>query len=387
MRSLQFLLLGLLVAPLPEARALDLHSSFDLHVAAPPHLAHIGDERVLAYELQLVNHADAGLALEQLDVLDADAPSPSLASWRGDSLRDRVALSGTVRAATATITVPPGRHALAYIEVPLAARVRAPRRLLHRLSFRRASDAVEITGGASIVVAGQAAALGPPLRGGPWLAIHLPAMPRSHRRVAFALDGALRIPARFAIDWVKLDDAGRGVRGDESRTGNWHGYGEDVLAVADARVVATRDGMRESAKLESLRRPLEDASGNHVSLDLGDGRYVHYEHLKAGSLRVRPGDRVRRGQVIAELGYSGDSNGPHLHTHVSSGTQPLTGEGLPLEFDRYELLGTYESIEAFGAGQRWNEAPSKLHAQRERMPAPNSVVRFSHEAGSRTTKD
>lgn len=387
MRPLQFLLLGLLVAPLPETRGLDLHSSFDLHVAAPPHLAHIGHERVLAYELQLVNHADVELVLEQLDVLDAGAPSTPLASWRGDALRDRAALSGSDRRATPTRAIPPGRHALAYLEVPLTPRARAPRRLLHRLSFRRASDAVEITGGASIVVADQAAALGPPLRGGPWLAIHLPAMPRSHRRVAFALDGTLRIPARFAIDWVKLDDAGRGARGDESRTENWHGYGEGVLAVADARVVATRDGMRESAKLEALRRPLQDASGNYVSLDLGDGRYMHYEHLKPGSLRVKPGDRVRRGQVIAALGYTGDSKGPHLHTLVSSGTQPLAGEGLPLEFDRYELLGTYESIEAFGAGQRWNDAPAKLRAQRERMPAPNSVVRFSHQAGSRTTKD
>lgn len=389
MRPLQFLLLGLLVARLPDACALDLHSSFDLRVTAPPHLAHIGDERVLAYELQLVNHADAELVLERLDVLDAGAPSTPLASWRGDALHDRVALSGTARAATATSTVPPGRHALAYIEVPLAARARAPQRLLHRLSFRRASDAVEVTGGASIIVADQAAALGPPLRGGPWLAIHLPAMPRSHRRVAFALDGALRIPARFAIDWVKLDRAGRGVRGDESRTVNWHGYGEDVLAVADARVVATRDGMRESAKLESLRRPLEDASGNHVSLDLGDGRYMHYEHLKPGSLRVRPGDRVRRGQVIAALGYTGDSNGPHLHTHVSNGARPLAGEGLPLELDHYELLGTYESIDAFAAGQRWKDAPANLRAQQERMPAPNSVVRLredSHRAESRSKK-
>lgn len=390
MRALQFLLLGLLVAPLPDACALDMRSSFDLRVTAPLRLAHIGDERVLAYELHLVNHADTELELEQLDVLDADAPSTPLASWRGDALRDRIALSGSVRSAAPTRAVPPGRHALAYIEVPLAARARAPERLLHRLSFRRAGDAIEITGGAGIVIADPAAALGPPLRGGPWLAIHLPAMPRSHRRVAFAFDGALRIPARFAIDWVKLDDAGRGASGDESRTANWHGYGEDVLAVADARVVAARDGMRENAKLESLHRPLEDASGNHVSLDLGDGRYVHYEHLKPGSLQVRTGDRVRRGQVIAALGYTGDSNGPHLHTHVSSGTHPLAGEGLPLEFDRYELLGTYESIEAFGTGRRWNDAPAKLHVQRERMPAPNSVVRFPagpHEAGSGTTKD
>jgi len=394
MRPFRFLLAGLLLVALEAASALDLHSSFDLRVAAPPRLAHIGDERVLAYELQLVNRADTDLVLEQLDVLDADAPSSSLSSWRGHTLRDRVALSGTGRSAAATSTIPPGRHALAYIEVPLPARARTPRGLLHRLSFRRAGNVVEITGGPSVVIADRAAPLGPPLRGGPWLAIHLPAMPRSHRRVAFALDGALRIPARFAIDWVLLDDAGRGARGDERRVSNWHGYGKPVLAVADARVVATRDGMREGTTLESVQRPLQDASGNYISLDLGDGRHVHYEHLKPGSLRVRPGDRVQRGQVIAALGYTGDSNGPHLHMHVSSGPHPLAGEGLPLELERYDLLGSYESIEAFGAGQRWNDAPPGLRAQHERMPAPNSVIRFpdgSHETRGRTrstrTKD
>jgi murein DD-endopeptidase MepM/ murein hydrolase activator NlpD len=231
-------------------------------------------------------------------------------------------------------------------------------------------------GGEARVSNERRAALGPPLRGGPWLAIHLPAAPRGHRRVAFALDGALRIPARFAIDWVRLDDAGRGARGDERRTANWLGHGEDVLAVADARVVAVRDGMRERTTLDGTRHPLEEASGNHVSLDLGDGRYVHYEHLKPGSLRVRIGDRVRRGQVIAALGYTGDSTGPHLHVHVSDAAAPLAGEGLPLELDRYELLGAYDSIEAFAAGGRWKDSPANRRMQRTRMPAPNSVVRF-----------
>ena len=251
-----------------------------------------------------------------------------------------------------------------------------PRQLRHRLVFADGVDEVEVAGGTTGVVADSAAPLGPPLHGGPWLAIHLPAMPRSHRRVTFALDGALRIPARFAIDWVKLDDAGRAARGDEQRVSNWHGYGEDVLAVADARVVATRDGMVEGDTLDGVRHPLADASGNHVSLDLGDGRFFHYEHLRPGSLRVRPGDRVRRGQVIAALGYTGDSTGPHLHTHVSSGATPLAGEGLPLELDRYERLGAYDSIDAFAAGQRWKDSPATSRARRDRMPAPNSVVRF-----------
>lgn len=361
--------------PMSALQARGLRTTLDLRVSAPPQLARIGDARVLAYELQLVNHANVNVALESLEVLDADAPATPLARWQGDVLRDRLALSGAARNAAPTRELPPGRHALAYIDLALAP-APVPRRLLHRIVLRIDHDTFEVTGGSSAVVEASRAALGPPLRGGPWLAIHLPAMPRSHRRVAFALEGELRVPARFAIDWVKLDDAARTTRGDERRVANWLGHGADVLAVADARVVAARDGLRESATLDAVRQPLEDASGNHVSLDLGDGRYIHYEHLKPGSLRVRTGDRVRRGQVIASLGYTGDSTGPHLHTHVSNGARPLDGEGLPLELVQYDLLGTYESIDAFAAGERWKVAPPTRRAQRERMPAPNSVVRF-----------
>ena len=68
-------------------------------------------------------------------------------------------------------------------------------------------------------------------------------------------------------------------------------------------VAATRDGVPESATL--IKNPasikLEEASGNYVALDLGDGHYAFYEHLKPGSIRVKPNDRVHRGSVIGDV--------------------------------------------------------------------------------------
>ncbi|HEY6543755.1 MAG TPA: M23 family metallopeptidase [Dokdonella sp.] len=365
-----------LASAMPMVAAHDGRSTLDLHVSDAPHLARIGAGRALRYELQLVNVADAPVTIEAIEVLDADRASAPLARWHGDRVTDRIALSGTARDAKPTRTLPPGRHALAYLDLELAPRLRTPRRVEHRIVLRIEGQLVELRGGAAAVETRELAAIGAPLRGGPWLAIHLPDAPRGHRRVAFALDGALRIPARFAIDWVKLDDAGRGARGDERRVGNWHGHGADVLAVADARVVAVRDDMPEGLLIAPVRHRLEDASGNHVTLDLGDGRYFHYEHLMPASVRVRAGDRVRRGEVIARLGNTGDTTGPHLHTHASNGERPLAGEGMPFELERYERLGGYDSIEDFGAGQRWKPLPAPRHIERLRMPEPNSVIRF-----------
>ncbi len=102
---------------------------------------------------------------------------------------------------------------------------------------------------------------------------------------------------------------GTHARGDASQIANWYGYGADVLAVADAVVVEAKDDLAEAPTLAlanetRTRVPLENISGNFICLDLG-GRFAFYEHLKHGSLRVKAGDRVTRGQVIAALGNSG----------------------------------------------------------------------------------
>ena len=48
-----------------------------------------------------------------------------------------------------------------------------------------------------------------------------------------------------------------------------------------------------------------------------DGVFAtRYDHLRRNSVLVRPGDTVRRGQKIAEVGSAGNSTGPHLHFEV-----------------------------------------------------------------------
>jgi len=172
------------------------------------------------------------------------------------------------------------------------------------------------------------------------------------------LEKRARLPGRFAIDWVRKDEQGRSARGDADLVKNSLGYGADVLAVADARVAAVRDGIAESARVSAApRRALEEKAGNFIALDLCDGRFALYEHLAPGSIRVAAGDRVRRGQVVASLGFTGDSTEPHLHFHVADAPSPLSGEGLPFELEEFRVPGN---------------GPPQIH-RRER-PAPNAVV-------------
>jgi hypothetical protein len=123
-----------------------------------------------------------------------------------------------------------------------------------------------------------------------------------------------------AVDFVRLVDR-RGYRGDPQRSASWHGFGEPVLAPADGTVVGVLDGRPDEPVGAIGQTP---GQGNHVVLEIGDGRYAVLAHLQQGSVRVGEGERVRRGQHIGAIGDSGNSLAPHLHFQVQD--RPDTDE-------------------------------------------------------------
>lgn len=264
-----------------------------------------------------------------------------------------------------------------YVELSLPAG-ETSQALSHRIEYRTADSGPFVVEGGNVSInQAKPLALGAPLRGGPWAAIHSPDWPRGHRRVLYTVDGKARIPGRFAIDWVKLDENGHTAKGDADVVGNAHGYGAEVLAVADAVVAATRDDVPESTSVAAHpKHAIADATGNYIALDLGDGRFAFYEHLKPGSLRVKPGQRVKRGEVIGALGFTGDSTGPHLHFHIADSVSPLGSEGLPFVFGRFEVLGGYPDIGDLGSKPWIPSTPARNSKRKSEMPASNVVVQF-----------
>lgn len=128
------------------------------------------------------------------------------------------------------------------------------------------------------------------------------------------------------------------------RNADFPAYGAPLLAVADATVLRASDHRRDHLSRNSwpaaLYQLLIEAAvrdlggpaavlGNHLVLDLGDGRYALYAHLRKGSLTVRPGDRVTAGRPVAACGNSGNSTEPHVHFQLMDGPDPDTARGLP----------------------------------------------------------
>ncbi|MBD9478840.1 M23 family metallopeptidase [Pseudoxanthomonas sp. PXM02] len=355
-----------------------LRESFDLSVPMAPTRVAIEGQTRLFYELHLANFSRRPLDPVRVAVFDA-ASGAALATFEGEALERRFDRSGLQWQAKAGAPIEPGRRGIVFFELALPAGTPAPGALLHRVHYRVTEGEGETArvDGARVPVAHEAAmVIGPPLRGGPWIAIHDPSWERGHRRVVYAIDGKARTPGRFAVDWVKLDAQGRKSRRDRGLTADAYSHGEDVLAVADATVVSVRDDLSERRRLdERSDHTLDTGSGNAIALDLGGGRYAFYGHLRPGSARVAPGDRVRKGQKIAEVGFTGSASDPQLHFNLADQPAAVGSEGLPFALDRFRSLGTYARIDDVGTTP-WMPRDGGEEDRVRELPAGNSVVMF-----------
>jgi murein DD-endopeptidase len=285
---------------------------------------------VIYYELWITATAKTPLALNKLTLINP-ADASVIATFGAEELSKRyVPLDKSKET-----RLMPGAGGLIYVEATLPVAT-AVSKLTHTLEVTAADTKKTsvLSGGDMTLPIRAPIVLGPPLRGGPWAAIYDASWPRGHRRVTYTVNDTIRIPGRFAIDFMKLGENDYALaRGSEDSIANWHGYAADVLAVNDGIVAAVINDFPESPTLSAYQHPpAEKGSGNYVALDIGKGCYVFYEHLKPGSVTVKPGQRVKKGERIAALGFTGSTTGPHLHLHVADRNSPLGAEGLPFRW-------------------------------------------------------
>jgi murein DD-endopeptidase MepM/ murein hydrolase activator NlpD len=93
----------------------------------------------------------------------------------------------------------------------------------------------------------------------------------------------------------------------------------DISSAIGQRVLAPADGI-------VVKSEWANGYGNVIYISHGYGYSTRYGHLK--SFAVRPGTRVKRGDVVGYVGSTGRSTGPHLHYEVRLNNNPVN----PLEY-------------------------------------------------------
>ncbi|UCG49110.1 MAG: peptidoglycan DD-metalloendopeptidase family protein [Phycisphaerales bacterium] len=120
---------------------------------------------------------------------------------------------------------------------------------------------------------------------------------------------------RFAFDFLGVDQFGRTHRPNPTSNEDYFAFGREVLAPADGVVTEVIDGVRDNAP-ESMNP--YSALGNAVFIRHGRGEVSVLAHFKRASIKVKPGDKVRKGQVLGLCGNSGNSSEPHVHYHLQN---------------------------------------------------------------------
>jgi murein DD-endopeptidase MepM/ murein hydrolase activator NlpD len=93
---------------------------------------------------------------------------------------------------------------------------------------------------------------------------------------------------------------------------------------------------QQGVSLQNIR------TGNYVVLDHLNGEYSYYCHLRQNIL-VRPGEKVKKGQVLARVGNSGNSSEPHLHFQLMDDGDFAVANGLPVVFEDINLETSLDS--------------------------------------------
>jgi peptidase M23-like protein len=344
--------------------------SIEFRVPKTPTVTFSDSGAFVGYELFVTNLTPTPMTLRRVEVMSAGKVVATLADADSSLLRstsrvtqiplaDRLKLDG-------------GARATVYLWVPVD-RANPPAQLRHRLTVQR-DTVTEVLEGTTIPVERSAVAISPPVRG-EWAAFNGPSNASGHRRLVLALDGHTASGQRFAIDFLQVDSAGNSRRPgtDASKNSNYYAYGTELLAVADGIVAATKDSIPENVPGgRAVKIDLTTVGGNFVGIDIGGGKYALYAHVQPGSLRVKVGDRVKRGQVIALLGNSGNSTEPHVHFQIADGPSFLAAEGLPYATD-FEVLGNC------GIGGNPPKISCNRHAPtavKGGIPLQNELVRF-----------
>ncbi len=382
-------------------------SPLEARTLVPPRPVEGADDRIhLAYEIALTNSSSQLVTVEKISVLLPDHNNAVVQVLDGDTLtvvmfrRGGESIGRLLR---------PSHSAYVFMDVSFPKGTALPRRINHQFDLSLKSRDLDpfdhkdlpprdpnappdvpppptltFVGDPTPVIRERPVVVEPPLRGPRWYVGNgCCAQLNAHRGAVLPINGTLDVAERFAIDFVQLLPDLRLFTGDGKQLSDYAYFGEKIHAAADGVIVELLDGLADNQPGAFPSNPtLQTAGGNHVVVDIGDGKFAFYAHMKKGSptaLGLKVGQRVRTGQELGLLGNTGISDAPHLHFHIMDGPDPINANGLPFEFSYFEGQGRGT---AEGEGQLFIGQPGVIDStdlagpHNDELPLNFQLVRF-----------
>ncbi|MGH7652821.1 MAG: M23 family metallopeptidase [Gemmatimonadaceae bacterium] len=377
-----FLLLAL--APLSaKAQIAPRQARVEVIAPKPPIPVVVDGKRVLVYELHVTNFGRGALRFRDIAVMyggnhrDARGGIPAqqpIASYRDSALKALLQAPGMQHSEDAA-RLEPAQLTIVFMWLSFPLNADVPTMLRHRLTFdildsvdvRRDGGTISQIDSILVPVSTESVpTVRAPLDGGEWVVGSGPSNTSDHRRSLNAVNGGAYISQRFAIDWVRVGPNGNTFQGDEHRNESYWSFGQPVHSVASGEVVAVVDSIADHTPHAPLPPvTLANIAGNYVTVRIAPNRYATYAHLEHGSIRVRVGQRVQTGTVVALLGDTGQATAPHLHFQITDAPGVLASEGVPFLLDRFRFLGYAADFEE----NKHPDAP-----RRHELPAEDEVI-------------
>jgi hypothetical protein len=354
------------------------------------------DGRVhLVYELLVTNLSPSAMTLERLETLDAskgeavvdsESRNEIVATSEGSDLEE-ISRSFTN---PPTLTVGPFQTTRLFLDATFDKNATVPKVLEHRFQFTLTPAAgvppvtsASVVSGRTEVSNARAVVIGPPLEGSRWVdAIGCCSPPSVHRTATLPINGKIRASERFAIDFAQLTPDNKLYTGPRDQLSSYAYVWSNVLSVAHGRVVGLQDGRPdETPPTFPQGYTLLQQLGNFVVVYIGHGRFAFYAHFQPNTLKVKVGDKIRRGQVLALMGNSGNSDAPHLHFGIQDGPGPFVSDSLPYVFSSFTTTGTITNpFDDIAAGATAEIGPARAGRHKKELPLENDVITFPKQS-------
>ncbi len=146
---------------------------------------------------------------------------------------------------------------------------------------------------------------------------------------------------RYGYAFTVVKD-GKRHQGSGDRVEDYHCLGQPILAPADGVVQAALNTIKDNAPGKTNDTIY---SGNYVALKIDEGEVFFAFFLQEGSVPVKVGDKLKRGDVIGACGSSGAATLPHVQVHLQNSAKYPMAEGLPLRFDYLRGASGQELVE------------------------------------------